>query len=374
MEASPLTNEKRSGRWKRPLEAIVRSLIRRAASPATLSKYNLKFISQSEDLKDKRNQVGYPAALNSKPSSRPAAKEKVRDKKKTKVGLASHDEHGIWGPGINLEVERDPRASLLSFVLRKIKIPRKKSGKSSKKVNPPLPRPLSVPPVPPVSIPKKPEVDSYLMAFDESRIPCRSLEDPTDCDDFSLLFKPSWYPQSYEPKDPAGNHVLPSSSFYKEYSSPLANFIDPSQLKLVQPSADTDDFLLQKPILFLSPNIKFTIFHHSTPNIGSLDHEIALPSVEVLMDAELSSIDSTSAESLVEGESPFRSSVEGESSSLRSSDESQSPSHDSLVDSSSFDQLIDTLGLNMVGPLSAMNVAPVPAWVAGGRNFCMFCL
>lgn len=340
LEGSPIANGRGIGRWKRPFEAIARRLLRRAASPAMLSKYNLKFINLSEELKKKQKEPNYPAASSSKPTSLPVSKEGVHDKKKKKAGLISKDVHGIWGPGINVEVEKDAPSSLLSFVLKKMKIPRTKSGKNSKKIVKSLPPPpLSVPPIPPVTIPKEPEVDSYLVALKESRIPCQSLEDPADCDDFSLLFKPSWYPQSYELNDPTGNDAL-SSTFYNEYSSSLANFIDPSQLKLVQPAADTNDFLLQKPILFLSPNIKFTIYHHSSPTLSSLDDVIALPSIGIAMETAMPSVDSSSAEMLAEDESP----------SVRSSGEGESPAHDPMV---------DMTGLNIVGPLSAMSVAPV---------------
>ncbi|KAI9564037.1 hypothetical protein GHT06_007775 [Daphnia sinensis] len=360
LEGSPIANSRGHGRWKRSFEAIARRLIRRAASPATLSKYNLKFINLSEELKGKGKQKSYPAASTSKPTTRPAAKEGGHDKKKKKAGLVSKDVHGIWGPGINVEVEKDAPVSLLSFVLKKMKKARTKSGKDSKKIVKSLPPPpLSVPPVPPVAIPKEPEVDSYLVALKESRIPCQSLEDPTDCDDFTLLFKPSWYPQSYELNDPTGTHAL-SSTFYNEYSSSLANFIDPSQLKLVQPAADSNDFLLQKPILFLSPNIKFTIYHHSPPTLGSLNDEIALPSIDIAVETELSSVDSSSAEVLAEDELPsVRSSGEDESPTLRSSGESPTLRSSGVGDSPALDPMVDTTGLNIVGPLSAMNVAPV---------------
>ncbi|XP_057371336.1 uncharacterized protein LOC130692271 [Daphnia carinata] len=226
LEGSPIANGRGHGRWKRSLEAIARKLIRRAASPATLSKYNLKFINLNEELKGKEKQPTYPAASTSKPTSRPAAKEGVHDKKKKKAGLINKDVHGIWGPGINVEVQKDAPSSLLSFVLKMMKIPRTKSGKTSKKIVKSLPpSPLSVPPIPPVAIPKEPEVDSYLVALKESRIPCQSLEDPTDCDDFTLLFKPSWYPQ-------ASNLIPPETTPFPPHSTTNIRHLWPILLTL----------------------------------------------------------------------------------------------------------------------------------------------
>jgi hypothetical protein len=110
--------------------------------------------------------------------------------------------------------------------------------------------------------------------------------------------------------------------------SSLKNIIQSSQIESAQPSADSsNDFLLQKPILFLSPNIKFTIYHHSSPTIQSSDDEIALPSFDVTVEAD--------------SPSPAYSPIEPETSSLGSIDDSE------------------TSGLEIVGPLSTMKVVPI---------------
>jgi hypothetical protein len=245
---------------------------------------------------------------------------KTRDKEKKNTELFSQDIHGIWGPGVNLEKEKNPKTSLLKFVLKRLRNSRTKSSKNIKKSKASLTPLLAVPSV-------EPEIDSYLKALEESRIPCQTLEDPSDCDDFSQLFRPFWS-YNYDTNTLIKNEGLSTVALSNEYLSSLKNIIQSSQIESAQPSADSsNDFLLQKPILFLSPNIKFTIYHHSSPTIQSSDDEIALPSFDVTVEAD--------------SPSPAYSPIEPETSSLGSIDDSE------------------TSGLEIVGPLSTMKVVPI---------------
>jgi hypothetical protein len=109
----------------------------------------------------------------------------------------------------------------------------------------------------------------------------------------------------------------------------VKDIIGNSQYQLAsQPSTDSNDFLLQKPILFLSPNIKFTIYHHSSPTFEKIHDETALPSFETIIETEPSP-------SVADDPSN-----ESETSSL----------DDSLVESS---------GLSVVGPMTNLKVVPV---------------
>jgi hypothetical protein len=186
------------------------------------------------------------------------------------------------------------------------------------------------PPPPPPAVPVEPEMDSYLKALEESRIPCQNLEDPTDCDDFTHLFKPYWS-YNYDTSTLVPHQgLLSSSTLYNEYSSSVKDIIANSQYQLAgQPSTDSNDFLLQKPILFLSPNIKFTIYHHSSPTFEKIHDETALPSFETIIETE------PSAPSVADDPSN-----ESETSSL----------DESLVESS---------GLGVVGAMTNLKVVPV---------------
>lgn len=301
------------------MQAIAKRLIHKMLSPAPTSKYNMKYVNLSEEFKKgKDNQLEYSSSLTSKPS--PTVKEiKTRDKEKKNTELFSQDIHGIWGPGVNLEKEKNPKTSLLKFVLKRLRNSRTKSSKNIKKSKASLTPLLAVPSV-------EPEIDSYLKALEESRIPCQTLEDPSDCDDFSQLFRPFWS-YNYDTNTLIKNEGLSTVALSNDYLSSLKNIIQSSQIESAQPSADSsNDFLLQKPILFLSPNIKFTIYHHSSPTIQSSDDEIALPSFDVTVEAD--------------SPSPADSPIEPETSSFGSIDD-------------------ETSGLEIVGPLSTMKVVPI---------------
>ncbi|XP_046437615.1 uncharacterized protein LOC124188795 isoform X1 [Daphnia pulex] len=97
--------------------------------------------------------------------------------------------------------------------------------------------------------------DSYLRELEFSRVPCQMLlEDPSDCDGYSLLFKQSI----------AGSSFLRECEIDKSHNAAQKTRCDPllfpadfSEYRLLRL---IENFLLQKPIVLLSPNnIEFTL-------------------------------------------------------------------------------------------------------------------
>jgi hypothetical protein len=331
LEGSSLARGFPKGQWilKQPLQAIAKKVVRKTVSPAQqTSKVNVKFINLSEELRAKETQKTYPSALTSTPHSAVKENQQKHDKKKKNSNAITRNIVGVWGPGVNLEKDKNPKFSLMKFVLNSLKSSRTEPLKRTKvPMSSPQPPP---PPPPPPAVPVEPEMDSYLKALEESRIPCQNLEDPTDCDDFTHLFKPYWS-YNYDTSTLLPHQgLLSSSTLYNEYSSSVKDIIANSQYQLAgQPSTDSNDFLLQKPILFLSPNIKFTIYHHSSPTFEKIHDETALPSFETIIETE------PSAPSVADDPSN-----ESETSSL----------DESLVESS---------GLGVVGAMTNLKVVPV---------------
>ncbi|EFX89166.1 hypothetical protein DAPPUDRAFT_233568 [Daphnia pulex] len=94
--------------------------------------------------------------------------------------------------------------------------------------------------------------DSYLRELEFLRVPCQMLEDPSDCDGYSLLFK-----QSIAGSFLRECEIDKSHNAQKTRCDPLlfpADFSEYRLLRLIE------NFLLQKPIMLLSPNnIEFTL-------------------------------------------------------------------------------------------------------------------
>lgn len=318
--------------FKHPLQAIAKRMVRKTVSPAAqTSNVNVKFTNLSEELREKQKQKTYPSVLTSITPDSAVIQENQQkhDKKKKNSNTITRNIVGVWGPGVNLEKDKNPKFSLMKFVLNSLKSSRTEPLKRTKvpmsSTQPPPPPP------PPPAVPVEPEMDSYLKALEESRIPCQNLEDPTDCDDFTHLFKPYWS-YNYDTSTLLPHQgLLSSSTLYNEYSSSVKDIIANSQYQLAsQPSTDSNDFLLQKPILFLSPNIKFTIYHHSSPTFEKIHDETALPSFETIIETE------PSAPSVADD-----------------------PSNESETSSLADDSLVESSGLSVVGAMTNLKVVPV---------------
>lgn len=91
------------------------------------------------------------------------------------------------------------------------------------------------------------EKDSYLGAFEFSRVPCQKLDDPSDCYDFSQLFQQS-----------IGSFIPGCEKNPNEQNNQCGPLFPADLSKLLMQLKE--HFLLQKPIMLLSPNdIKFTL-------------------------------------------------------------------------------------------------------------------